>query len=386
MSNRLTRLLLIGGGHSHVEVLRRFALQPDPAIELTLVSPDALTAYSGMLPGLVAGHYTLEEAHIALPPLARWVGARYLADSVEAIDLYTRAVTLASGHRVAFDLVSIDIGSTPDAEVPGGREHALAVKPVTFFLREWTRIQAEAAEGRVRTIGVVGAGAGGVEVLLAMQFRLQATLGASAPRFALVTDSAHLLPRHPGTVRARLGRILVERGVVLHLESGAVAVEPGAVIVTGKRRVAMDRVIWATSASAQPWLAAAGLNCDERGFVEVDAHLRSTSHPFVFAAGDCASQRDHPRPKSGVFAVRQGPPLAANLRRSANGKALLPYVPQRDALALISTGGKHAIASRGPFALEGDWVWTWKDWIDRRFMARYVVSGDRGATPVPSQD
>ncbi len=386
MSNRPTRLLLIGGGHSHVEVLRRFALQPDPAVALTLVSPDPLTAYSGMLPGLIAGHYSLEEAHIALPPLAAWAGTRHMADSVEAIDLYTKTAILASGHQLAFDLVSIDVGSTPDASVPGAREHVFAVKPVTQFLEAWTRIQAEAAEGRVRTIGVVGGGAGGVEVLLAMQFRLQATLGASAPRFALVTDAPTLLPRHPGAVRARLGRILVERGAVLHFDSAALRVEAGTVIVTGRRRVAMDRIVWATSASAQPWLAAAGLECDARGFVEVDEHLRSTSHPFVFAAGDCASQRGEPRPKSGVYAVRQGPPLAANLRRSANGEALLPYVPQRDALALISTGGKHAIATRGPFSLEGDWVWTWKDWIDRRFMARYVPPADSGAATVRAGD
>lgn len=214
MESRPTRLLLIGGGHSHVEVLRRFALRPDPAIALTLVSPDALTAYSGMLPGLVAGHYTLEQSHIALPPLARWAGANYVADSVKAIELHHRTVTLATGRRLAFDFVSIDIGSTPDTAIPGAREHALAVKPVAAFLDAWTRIQAEAAERRRHTIGIVGGGAGGVEILLAMQHRLQATLGAGAPRFALVTDQSQLLPQHPSRVRGRLGRILVERGVV----------------------------------------------------------------------------------------------------------------------------------------------------------------------------
>ncbi len=373
MNSRPQRILLVGGGHSHVEVLRRFALRRDPRIALTLVSPDAATPYSGMLPGLVAGHYTEEEAHIALAPLAAWAGAQLIVDRVVALDLNSRIATLASGMREEFDLLSIDIGSTPDTSAPGAGVLALPVKPVAGFLAGWARMQAEAADGKVRAIAVVGAGAGGVEVLLAMQYRLADALGARAPRFALITDQPTVLAQHSPIVRARLGRILVERGVVLHLQSGAVAVEPGTVVVTSSRRIAVDRIVWATAASVQPWLAASGLACDDRGFVHIDDHLRSASHPFVFAAGDCASQPGHPRPKSGVFAVRQGPPLAANLRRAAGGLPLRKYIPQRRALALISTGGRHAIASRGPFVVEGDWVWRWKDRIDRRFMAKYVV-------------
>lgn len=371
---RAIRILLVGGGHSHVEVLRRFALQPDAAVALTLASPDPAMAYSGMLPGLVAGHYTHAETHIDLPTLAGWAGARFVAERVVALDLYTKVATLASGEREAFDLVSLDIGSTPDQSIPGARTFTLPVKPVAEFLSAWSGMQADAAEGRLRTLAVVGGGAGGVELLVAMQHRFVAALGAGAPRLALITDQPCLLPSHPPVVRARLGRILVERGVVLHLSSGATAVEPGTVIATHGRRIAVDRMVWATSAAAAPWLAESGLACDELGFVRIDDHLRSTSHAFVFAAGDCASQLAHPRPKSGVFAVRQGPPLAANLRRAAHELPLARYVPQRQSLALISTGGRHAIASRGPFVAEGDWVWRWKDRIDRQFMAKYAVT------------
>ena len=382
------RVLLVGGGHSHVEVLRRFALRPDPFVALTLVSPDPATPYSGMLPGLIAGHYTHEEAHIALAPLARWAGARLVVDRVDALDTYTKTVTLGSGQREAFDFISVDVGSVPEARIPGALAHALPVKPVAGFLAAWARIKADAAAGSARTIGIVGGGAAGVEVLLAMQWQLMQTLRAAAPRFALITDQPALLPQHPPVVRARFGRLLVERGVVLHLASAAVAVEPGSVLVTEGRRISLDRIVWATTAGAQSWPARAGFACDEQGFIRIDDHLRSTSHPFVFAAGDCAAQEGHPRPKSGVFAVRQGPPLAANLRRAAHGAPLNSYVPQRNALALITTGDRHAIASRGPFVAEGDWVWRWKDRIDRRFMAKYVVpaSPDRPAAPVPDPE
>jgi pyridine nucleotide-disulfide oxidoreductase family protein len=362
------QILLIGGGHAHVEVLRRFAISPDPGVSLTLVSPYAAMGYSGMVPGLVAGHYRLAETQVQLAPLADSANARFIVDRVVALDLASRKARLDAGRHVDFDLASLDVGSTPDTSVPGATEYALAVKPLERFLAESSQLLEQIATGAVRKVAVVGGGAGGVEVLLAMQHRTRSASRGTSPEFALISDRPRLLS---AAVRKRLARALTRRGVGLHLGHPAVAVEPGGVRIAGNQFVAADRVVWAISAAAAPWLAASGLACDARGFVLLDDCLRSTSHDFVFAAGDCATQQAHPRPKSGVYAVRQGPPLAENLRLAASDQPLRPYVPQRQALALISTGDKHAIASWGPFAIEGDWVWRWKDRIDRRFMARY---------------
>jgi selenide,water dikinase len=365
------RLLLIGGGHSHVEVLRRFALASEPAVDLVLVSPDTLTPYSGMLPGLVAGHYTLAESHIDLPALAQRAGARFVRDRVVALDVAARQARLARGPAEPFDIASIDIGSTPDASTAGVREHAVGVKPVDGFLAAWEGIRRDAEAGAIRSIAVVGGGAGGVEILLAMQHRLRQACGDRAPAFALVSDQPRVLPLHAPAVGRRLAALLVARGVVLHLGSRAVGVSAEGVRLASGAAVRADRVVWATSATAAPWLAASGLACDERGFVRVNAFLQSVSSADVFASGDCAAQDGEPRPKSGVYAVRQGPPLAANLRRAVRKEPLAPYVPQRDALALISTGDRHAIGTRGGFTVAGRWVWRWKDRIDRRFMAQY---------------
>jgi selenide,water dikinase len=374
------KLLLVGGGHSHVEVLRRFALQPVDGLELTLVTPETHAAYSGMLPGLVAGHYRHDETHVALSPLAVAGGARLLHECVVALDVRTRVATLAGGDRLAFDVVSLDIGSTPDARVTGTLEHAVRVKPVPAFLGAWERLQQEAAARHVAKIVVVGGGAGGVEILLAMQHRLRTSLGASAPRFALVTDQPQVMASHAVAVRRRVGRVLRDRDVALHFDSPATAVQRDALVVEGSRRIAADAVVWATSAAAAPWLANSGLAVDARGFVCVDEHLRSTSHPYVFAAGDCAAFVAAPHPKSGLYAVRHGPPLAANLRAQATGAPLVRYSPQTRALALIGTGGRDAILSWGPFAAQGAWVWQWKDRIDRRFMARYAMASGNPAT------
>jgi selenide,water dikinase len=188
-------------------------------------------------------------------------------------------------------------------------------------------------------------------------------------------------------VRRRVQRTLVARGISVHCNARAVAIEPGAVIVRDGRRVAADRIFLATSAAAAPWLAASGLACDAAGFVTVDEHLRSPSHPFVFAAGDCASQQGQAYAKSGLYAVRQGPVLAENLRRQLRGEALTAFRPQRTALALLATGDGRAIMSWSRFAAEGAWVWRWKDAIDRRFMARYRFPAPAsGQSPVATSD
>jgi selenide,water dikinase len=213
-----------------------------------------------------------------------------------------------------------------------------------------------------------------VETVLAMHHRLARDAGrAGAVGCALATDVDRLLPMHPPRVQAILERILGERGIAVHLATAAVRVDPDAVVAAGGERIAADAIVWATGAAAPPWLRGLGVALDAAGFVAVNESLQSISHPHVFAAGDCATMIGHPRPRSGVFAVRQGPPLAANLRAALAGGALARYLPQERALALISTGDRYAVATRGGWAAEGRWVWRWKDWIDRRFVRRYAL-------------
>jgi selenide,water dikinase len=217
---------------------------------------------------------------------------------------------------------------------------------------------------------VIGAGAGGIELLLAMQHRLRAAAG-SGPRFDLVDAAASILPAHHARVRATFMRILEDRGVRLHLGRAVLRVERGVVRRQGGGDVEADAIVWATGASAPSWPKAAGLAVDDRGFIVVNERLQSISHPQVLASGDVASVAGAPRPKSGVYAVRAGPPLTKNLRRMLRGEQLVGWAPQRQALALISTGGRHAVAARGSFSLTGRWLWRWKDRIDRRFVKRY---------------
>jgi len=366
------RLLLVGGGHAHVEVLRQFGRDPVPGVELTLISPASLTPYSGMLPGLVAGHYTHDDIHIALPPLVDRAGGRFVVDRVVELDVARRRAACADGTQVAFDLVSLDVGSVPALLAEGAATHATPIKPIAGFLAAWAETLAAARAGSVHAIVVVG-GLGGCETLLSMQYRLRVLGVSPQPAFHFVCGEWNV----SAALASRLERVLERRGVTLHRGRLVRRVNERDLELDNGLRIAADRAYWAVGAAAAPWFAASGLACDRGGFVRIDDHLRSRSHPFVFAAGDCASQDGRPHPRSGVYAVRQGPILAGNLRRWLRDQALGRYVPQRRTLALVATGERSAIAAWGPLAFGGRLVWRWKDAIDRGFVARYRVDGAR---------
>jgi selenide,water dikinase len=381
-------LVLVGGGHSHVEVIRQFALQPAPDIRVTLISRDIHTPYSGMLPGFVAGHYTHDDSHIDLRPLAQKAGVRLFHAEAVGLDLEGKRVICTGRPPVDFDVLSLDIGSKPNWHgVLGAAEHTLPIKPVDGFVAGWQGIE-EALRQRGKEpfrIVVVGGGAGGTEICLALQHRVATRLqNGTRVQFAIVADTAELLPTHNPGVRERLTRVVRQRGIELHLNRRVAAVMPNLLKCRPDEEVAFDAAIWATNAAPASWLRETGLATDEQGFVAVGESLQSLSHPQVFAAGDVAAVAGHHLAKSGVFAVREGPPLARNLRRACRGQPLEAYRPQRHHLALISTGDKYAIASRGRWNAEGAFVWRLKNRIDRRWMRMYRDLDQMAGMSAPS--
>ncbi len=386
----------MGGGHSHVGVIRNFGMHPVPGVRLTVICRDTDTPYSGMLPGYIAGHYSFDDVHIDLRRLAQFAGARFYRGQVIGLDRRAQKVLLAGRPAVPYDLLSINIGSTPQlGTVPGAAQHAVPVKPIFEFNQRWlallARVRGHAGQTR---IAVVGGGAGGVELLLAMQFRLHNELRSLGRppadlEFHLFTSGAVILPTHNARVRASFERVLRERGVQVHHDAEVRAVGVGSLTTSSGVRFEADEVMWVTRAGGAEWLRETGLELDRDGFIRVNDTLQTVSDPNVFAVGDIAAMINHPLEKAGVFAVRMGPPLAANLRRMVAGTAPVPYRPQRRWLALISTGDKVAVASRGWLGVRGAWVWRWKDWIDRRFMTRFsdlpdMTPGLAGSASTPS--
>ncbi len=379
-------VVLVGGGHAHVEVLRQAALRRPAHVRLTLVAREAMTPYSGMLPGLIAGQFHVEDCFVDLWRLCRAAGARMIHDEVRGIDLAGSTIHCGQRGALAYDKLSLDIGSTPDlAGVAGAADHALPVKPVPAFRRRWAALERTLGPDRTRTIVVVGGGAGGVELCLSLQHRVRglaktarlrqggddAVEDDSWARFVVVSGTDRILPGHRPGVRRAFERELARRGVELRLGQPVVSVEPAAVVLADGTRIDADATIWTTSASAPAWLRDTGLGLDERGFVMVNQYLQSRTHAEVFAAGDIAAFGPKKLAKSGVHAVRQGVTLAANLLATPD-RPLRAHAPQSNVLALVSTGYRDAVVShRWLPAARGLLVWLWKERIDRRWMRMY---------------
>jgi selenide, water dikinase len=375
-------LLLIGGGHSHALLLLRWAMKPLPGVRVTLVSEGSESPYSGMLPGLVAGHYQRDDVYIDLRNLCRYAGVRFIQARVQRIDPAQQQVELEDRPPLQYDVLSINAGATPDLAVAGAAEHSIAVKPIARFWPAWLRQRETLLQKKTASdIAVVGGGAGSVELVLAMAHALR-----DAParhRLHLVSRGERLLPGYPPAMLNWLQRRLREYAITVHLQADVVQVTPDRLHLADGKTLATDTVFWCTQARGAHWFAQSDLDVTDMGFVRVQPTLQTLRWPMIFAAGDCAWIDATPTARAGVYAVRQAPVLDHNLRAFLQQQPLKPYHPQRHFLSLLATGGTDAVGARGALPLAGKWLWRWKDRIDRRFMA---MLQRLPVLPPPAQD
>lgn len=362
----MRRLLLAGGGHAHLAVLQAFARERPPGLRATLVSPSPDTVYSGMVPGVIAGHYRAEEARIPLAPLAAAAGVDFVRGELVALDAGQRQATLGDGSVQTYDLLSLDTGSVaPRGRIPGADAHAMFTRPIEGFVEGVEALVARAASQALH-VAVGGGGAAGFELACALACRCAR---AELPvRVSLVSGGPAVLAGYPRRVIEH-GRRALKRWRITVFEDPCASIDAQHLQLGSGSRLACDAVLMALGPAAPGWLSGSGLQLDEHGFVATGPTLQSLSHPQVFGAGDVASRHDVPHPKSGVYAVRAGPALALNLRRALGGGPLVPYRPPRRTLNLLSCGDRRAIMAWGDWSAEGAWVWRWKDRIDRAFVA-----------------
>jgi selenide,water dikinase len=378
-------LVLVGGGHAHVQVLRALAMRPLPATRVTLIVDVPVAVYSGMVPGFVAGMYRASELEIDCLPLARRAGAAVVMAAARGVDPKARRIEVEGRASIRYDVASFDIGSTvAGLDLPGIREHALPTRPIGRFVHLADQLVARLADHRpgvATRVLVVGGGAGGVEVAFCLEHRLRRS--GVTPEITLLHNRPRVLARDAGGLSTRVERAAAARGVHIRGEVTVAAAEPEAVVLTSGERVAYDALVWVTGAACHPLFLGSGLPLDERGFLRARSTLQVPGHDELFAVGDCAHLEDHPEtPKAGVYAVRQGPYLTSNLRALLGGGTLRRYRPQSDFLTLLNLGDGTALGAKWGFSFEGGWVMRWKDRIDRRFMRRFQVLADDD-TPTP---
>ncbi len=371
-----TQIVLVGGGHTHALLLRMLGMNPLEGVDVTLISDVSMAPYSGMLPGHIAGFYSHDEVHIDLRKLCRFAQVRFIMSPVLGMDLKENRVFLKGRPSLRFDYASINIGSTPDmTSIRGAEQWSTASKPVPALLEKWTQmVDAHGRGVTPKDIVIVGAGAGGVELALGMHKQLE-----GKTQVHLVHRAGEILMTHNVKVRGHFVKLLSDRGIEVHVNESVVEVREHGVLCESGKLIHSDHTFWVTQASPAAWPGEAGLATDDQGFILVSETLQSTSHPHVFAAGDVATMESHPRPKSGVFAVRQGGPLFDNLGAIAQGEELKPFKPQKEFLSLIGTATASAVASRRWLAWKSPKMWQLKDWIDRKFMEKFEIFPDMEA-------
>jgi len=382
MHHGIKKLLLLGAGHAHVQVLAELARNRPADLDVTLLTPYPYQTYSGMVPGLVAGCYTTSECQIPLEPLVKAAGARWLQGRCTGLDAAAQTVQVAAagGNKdvpasLPYHLLSIDTGAIIDrhrleADMPGAAARALIVRPIEAFAALWPQVL-ELAQKQTVSLAVIGAGAAGIELVFAAEHSLR-NHGLKGATFTLITGGVEVAANYPEGMRQRVLRQLKRRGITV-LREACTGVDKGQVRLGSGASLACDVPLLAIGTHAPVWLQGSGLALSDSGHLLVNAFQQSTSHANVFAAGDVATRADLPHAKSGVYAVRAGPALTRNLLAAHHGQPLKPHHPPQHTLNLLSCGPGHAIASWGPLHAEGGWAWRWKDHIDRAFMAKYVL-------------
>lgn len=376
-------LVLIGGGHSHLSVLRSFGMNPMPGLAITLISRDVVTPYSGSMPAFLTGQYSHDEMHIDLRPLAQFASARIIQAEISEIDMARKLIGIEGRPDIPFDILSLNIGSSPAASlIKGAAEHALAVKPIDQFLSRWEAMRELAIErleaDKEFNLTIIGGGPASVELAFATNARLASDLGKKPDdlqklNINLVTADSSVLISHSKKVQDHTLTQLSARNIHVLTNSKVLKVTTGTIAIEDGTELQSEFTIFATGAAIPEWPFDAGLPRSRDGFIEVRPTLQTSSHEFVFASGDAATIIDEERPKSGVYAVRQGKILAENLRRFATSRRLKNYFPQRQALALLNQADGTAIASRGDLFFAGRIAWSLKHWIDSRFVEKFKV-------------
>jgi selenide,water dikinase len=374
---RLRTVVLVGGGHAHVQVLARWAMAPPQGVRTVVVVDRPIAVYSGMVPGLVAGDYRQEELEIDVLRLARRAGASVILSAATDLDPVRREIALEGRAPIRYDLASLDVGSTVRAlALPGVAEHTLSTRPIGRFVESVeARIDALIRSGRRARIVVVGGGAAGCELAFTLDARLRRA--GLAPQVTLVTSDAAPLAGAAPALQRRLADLFAARGLAIRSDTRIARAAPGRVIPEKGEPIEGDLIVWATGAAPVAFPANAALARDRDGFLLVRDTLELVGVDAVFAVGDCARLVDHPWvPRAGVYAVRQGPVLERNLRAALAGGRLETYSPQRDFLALLNLGDGRALASKWGFAWAGRSAFRLKDRIDRAFMARFQARDD----------
>ncbi len=365
------KLVLLGGGHSHILLLKKLGMRPVSGLITSLVTPDATMIYTGMLPGYIMGNYDQDNIQVDLVKLANYAKSAIIFDSVKSLNLLEKSLGLEERGPLSFDILSIDIGinySLP--KIKGFAKYGVPVKPFKEFLSSWkTYLNGLESRSHVATIALIGGGAAGCELALAMNIKLR-NIGYE-PIITLI-DREIIASNLPLGARKKLVSYLKLNNIIFKENSQISHISNKKVHFVSGEEIGSDFIVSTAGGRPHAWLANTKLRL-ENGFIETSQKLQSISHNFVFASGDCATIKNYPRQKAGVFAVRAAPTLYKNLGKYLNSKELINFTPQKRFLQALTLENRNALVFRGENSIKGYIPWVYKDFVDRSFVKKFSI-------------
>lgn len=357
----MTSIVLIGGGHAHLYVIKKLLIQATKLYQVTLVSPSRYQYYSGMFSGYIEGLYSEEEIRIDLKKLCERAKITFIQHKAERLDPANNLVFLDNGDSIYYDLISFNIGSFTNT--PANINDGMTIKPNHVLPKIVQSLKH--SEHPV----IVGGGASGIELSLSLQ-AYRNTRGQKHP-VTLISQS-QLLNQYSSKISKQMVRIISKKNIVLSCHTKVISIHDQTVKTSSGVHIPYTSLLWLTGPKASPIFKLSNLQTDEKGFLSVRDTLQSTSHSNIFGAGDCVTIKHYPKlAKNGLYAIRQAPLLWNNIINYLKQKPLEPFQPQKRFLAIISTGNKEGFLIYAPFASHGRWQWKLKQYIDQSFIRSY---------------
>ncbi|MCB2182476.1 MAG: FAD-dependent oxidoreductase [Desulfobulbaceae bacterium] len=367
MTNK--NLVLIGGGHAHMEVLANLKLFKEKGFEVTVIGPSEYHYYSGMGPGMLGMTYTPDDIRFATRHVVEKQGGRFVLDSVRRIAPLTRELQLASGNTLPYDVLSCNAGSyVPKTNVSQSDADIYSVKPIETLLAAQKRLIELLSEKKI-TVGIIGGGPSSAEIAGNI-WQLAHKKNLHMPRIKIFSGR-RFMQRFPEKIQKLALHFLKERGIEVSEDDYVKEIKAKSIVMDSGHKHDLDFIFLALGVKPSPIFSESGLPTGPDGGLLVNQFLQCTEHPEIFGGGDCIYFQDHPLNKVGVYAVRQNPILLHNLMASLEGKALWPFDPGGDYLLIFNMGGGEGILNKSWLTFGGKTAFFIKDYIDRKFMRKY---------------
>lgn len=377
-------LVLLGGGHANIQVLKMMAMNPIGGLRITLISDQTHSPYSGMIPGYLAGFYSYEECHFDLRRICEELGQRFIKAKIIGMDPKRKKIYLENRAEINYDCASINVGIEPKSIENLSQESALKIiplKPISRFLAYWNQLTSDLKDYKghdALQLAVVGAGASGVEISIIL--RMLINKNSWNAEVSLIHRHEFLVSTKDLRAQKRLLKTLKELNIKVFRNTEVLKLNDNGLLLNDDQgRIhakGFYRALIATQASAPMWFKSSGLPVNQEGFVRVTEKLLVENEDTLFAAGDCIHFSPSPLKKAGVYAVRQGMTLEHNIRVFFTRQSSLKiFHPKKNVLSLITIGDRKALVHQdSPSILR--WLgpsllWSVKDGIDRRFMNRF---------------